>query len=62
MIGEKGIPKFMKEVIEILSTIPKQLEELKRSAARKGAMAALSRSLAFAPELTMEDMMDGFPL
>ena len=51
----------MKGVIELLSTLPKQIDELKRSAARKGAMAALSRSLAFAPELTVEEMMDSFP-
>ena len=52
MLTEKSIPTHMKGVIELLSTLPKQVEELKRSAARKGAMAALSRSLAFAPELT----------
>ena len=51
----------MKGVIELLSTLPKQVEEVKRSAARHGAMAALSRSLTFAPELTAEEMMDGFP-
>jgi hypothetical protein len=51
----------MKGVIELLSTLPKQVEELRRSAARQGAMAALSRCLAFAPELTAEEMMDGFP-
>ena len=61
MLTEKSIPKFMKGVIERLSTLPKQIDELKRSAARKGTMAALSRSLAFAPELTAEEMMDGFP-
>jgi hypothetical protein len=61
MLTEKSIPKYMKGVIELFSTLPKQIEELKRSAARKGAMAALSRALAFAPELTAEEMMDGFP-
>ena len=45
----------------MLSTLPKQLLELKRSAARQGAMAALSRCLAYAPELTPEEMADGFP-
>ena len=43
MVTEKCIPKNMKGVIEMLSTLPKQLVELKRSAARQGAMAALSR-------------------
>ena len=61
MLTEKCIPKHMKGVIELLSTLPKQVGELKRSAARQGAMAALSRGLAFAPKLTTEEMMDGFP-
>ena len=61
MLTKKSIPKHMKGVIELLSTLPKQIEELKRSSARQGAMAALTRSLAFAPELTAEEMMDGFP-
>ena len=45
----------------MLSTLPKQLLELKRSATRQGAMAALSRCLAYAPELTTEEMAAGFP-
>ena len=61
MVSEKCIPNHIKGVIELLSTLPKQLGELKRSAARQGAMAALSRCLAYAPELTTEEMMDGFP-
>src|SRR6266566_7550121 len=61
MLTEKCIPKHMKGLIELLSTLPKQVGELKRSAARQGAMAALSRCLAYAPELTTEEMMDGFP-
>ena len=61
MITEKCMPKNMKGVIEMLSTLPKQVVELKRSAARQGAMAALSRCLAYAPELTTEEMADGFP-
>ena len=61
VMPEKGVPKFMKGVLEVLSTIPRQIEELKRSSARKGAMATLSRSLAYAPELNPAEMMDGFP-
>jgi len=61
MVTEKCFPKSIKGVIEMLSTLPKQLLELKRSAARQGAMAALSRCLAYAPELTTEEMADGFP-
>ena len=61
VMTERGVPKFMKGVLEVLSTIPRQIEELKRSAARKGAMAALRRSLAYAPELNPAEMMDGFP-
>ena len=51
----------MKGVIELLSTLPKQIGELKRSAARQGAMAALGRCLSFALELSAAEMMDGFP-
>ena len=58
---KKSIPDHMKGVIELLSTLPKQIGELKRSAARQGAMAALGRCLAFAPELSAVEMMDGFP-
>jgi hypothetical protein len=61
MLTEQSIPKHMKGVIELLSTLPKQIGELKKSAARQGAMAALSRCLAFAPELSADEMMDGFP-
>ena len=60
VMTEKGVPKFMKGVLEVISTIPKQIEELKRSVARKGAMAALSQSLAYAPALNPAEMMDGF--
>lgn len=51
----------MKDVLEVLSTPSKQIDELRRSAARRGAMATLRRCFAFALELTLEDMMDGFP-
>jgi hypothetical protein len=61
MLTQQSIPKTMKGVIELLSTLPEQIKELRKSAARQGAMAALSRCLAFAPELTSEEMMDGFP-
>ena len=61
VMTKRGIPKFMKGVLEVLSTNLKQIEELKRSAARKGAMTALSRSLAYALELNLAEMMDGFP-
>ena len=60
-MGEKGTPKLIKDVLKCLSTIPKQFEELKKSAARKGAIAALSRALAYAPELNPEEMVGGFP-
>lgn len=44
-----------------LSTIPKQLDELKRSAARAGAIASLSRALAYSIDLDPNEMVGGFP-
>ena len=43
-----------------LSTLPPQIEELKRSAARKGALTTLSRCLAYARELKPEEINGGF--
>ena len=44
-----------------LSTLPPQIEELKRSVARKGTLTALSRCLAYALELKPEELTGGFP-
>jgi len=61
VFGEKGISKLIKDVLKYLSTVPKHFEEMKRSAARKGAISALSRALAYVPELNPEEMTGGFP-
>ncbi|KAI4975883.1 hypothetical protein ZWY2020_049490 [Hordeum vulgare] len=44
-----------------LSTLPPQICELTRSAARKGVLTMLSRCLAYAPELKPEEVAAGFP-
>lgn len=44
-----------------LSTLPPQVDELKRSRARKGALTTLSRCLAYAPELKPEEVATGYP-
>ena len=60
-MDEKDLPKFIKDALKKLSTIPKQVEELKRSAVREGAMTLLSRAIAYAPELDpLENITHGF--
>ena len=44
-----------------LSTLPPEIEELKRLAARKGVLNTLSRCLAYAPELKPEEIAAGYP-
>ena len=44
-----------------LSTLPPQIGELTRSAARKGVLTTLSRCLAYAPEKNPEEVAAGFP-
>ena len=61
VFGEKGVPKLIKDVLNYLSIVPRHFKEIKRSAARKGAISALSRALAYASELHPEEMMGGFP-
>ena len=61
VMTERDVPKFMKGVLEVLSTIPKQIEELKRSAARSGAIYALSRALAYGEEFDPAKLAKGFP-
>lgn len=61
MLGKMSVPDSIKGVLERLSILPQQIDEFRKSATRKGAIAALSRSLAYSPELTAEEMMGGFP-
>lgn len=60
-MGGNEPPQFIRDVLKQLSTIPKQIEELKRSAARMGAMMALSRAKAYVPDMDPFEMAGGFP-
>ena len=51
VMGNKEPIKSIKNMLGFLLTLPPQVDELKRSAARKGALTTLSRCLAYAPEL-----------
>ncbi|KAE8769851.1 40S ribosomal protein S20 [Hordeum vulgare] len=61
VMGDNDPVKFISDMLTRLSTMPKQIEELKISAARRWAITALSRSLAYAPELNLEELGGGFP-
>ena len=54
VMGSKEPVRTIKHMLGFLSTLPPQIEELKRSAARKGVLNTLSRCLAYAPELKPE--------
>ena len=51
---KKKAPSLIKEVLERLSVLPQRVEELKRSAARAGAITTLSRAKAWQAELDPE--------
>ena len=61
VMGEKDLPQFIKDVLKRLSTIPKQVEELKKPIAQSGATTALGRAMAYAPEVDLSEMAAGFP-
>lgn len=61
VIGAKEPITSIKKVLGYLSTLPPQIGELTRSAARKGVLTALSRCLAYAPEINLEEVAAGFP-
>ncbi|KAI5012467.1 hypothetical protein ZWY2020_024733 [Hordeum vulgare] len=52
--------RTIKHMLSYLSTLPPQIEELKRSAARKGVLNTLSRCLAYGPELKPEEIAPGY--
>lgn len=60
-MGDKEPVKFIIDMLRRLSTMPKQIEELKKSAARKGVIIVLSWALSYAPELNLEEIDRGFP-
>ena len=61
VMGAKEAITSIKKVLGCLSTLPPQIGELTRSAARKGVLTALSRCLAYAPEINPEEVAAGFP-
>ncbi|KAI5012784.1 hypothetical protein ZWY2020_025050 [Hordeum vulgare] len=61
VMGAKEPTTSIKKMLGCLSTLPPQIGELTRSAARKGILTALSRCLAYAPEINPEEVATGFP-
>jgi hypothetical protein len=59
--GGKKPPTLIKTVLDHLSMVPAQIEEVKLSAARVGAIVALSRAKAWQSELDPEEMATGCP-
>ena len=52
----KPLPTLIKDTLDKLSMTPAQLEEMKRSAARVGALSALTRAKAWIADLDPEDI------
>ena len=52
--GGKEVSRFIRDVLKILSTIPKQIEKMKKSAARAGAMT-------YVPDVDALEIIGGFP-
>ena len=61
VMGAKEPITSIKKVLGCLSTLPPQIGELTRSAARRGILTALSRCLVYAPEINVEEVAAGFP-
>ena len=57
----KPPPSLIKETIEKLAMLPARINELKRSAARSGALTALIRAKAWIPDLEPTDIIKGYP-
>ena len=57
----KPPPTLIKETLERLSMMPAQFEEVKRSAARAGALTALTRAKAWVRDLDPADVGNGYP-
>ena len=54
-------PSLIKETLEKLSMMPPRIVELKKSAARSGALTALTRAKAWISDLDPEDVGNGYP-
>ena len=57
----KPAPMLIKETLENLGMLPARIGELKRAAARAGALIALIRAKAWIPDLEAEDIIKGYP-
>ena len=57
----KPPPTLIKDTLERLSMLPARVEELKKAAARAGALTALTRAKAWVPDLDPVDVAKGFP-
>ena len=55
------VPTLMADVLKRLAMLPQRFNELRRSSARAGAVAALSRAKAWLPELDPADIAIGYP-
>ena len=55
-------PTLIKDTLARLSVTPAQIEEVKRSAARAGALLALTRAKAWIADLDPVDIAKGFPV
>ena len=55
------VPTLLVDVLKRLSVLPQRFNELRRSSARAGAVAALSRAKVWLPELDPADIAIGYP-
>lgn len=54
-------PRLLQDVLKHLIVLPQRIQDLRRSSARAGAVAALSRAKAWLPELDPADLALGYP-
>ena len=58
---DNAAPTLIKDTLARLSMTPAKIEEVKRSAARAGALLALTRAKAWIADLDPVDIAKGFP-
>lgn len=56
----KSAPSLIKETIEKLGILPTRITELKKAAARAGALSALIRAKAWISDLEADDIIKGY--
>ena len=57
----KPAPSLIKETLEKLAMVSAQITELKKAAARSGALIALIRAKAWILDLEVDDIIKGYP-